>query len=243
MTRQRVAIIERAWPTRMELARDLSALCGRPVSYWTVKAWEQRGRIPARWHGLILAIARDRGIEAGTIDELEAIVRARLIAELTEAQTMHAETADARKAELANRRAYRAHAAERRRRKVLALWDAGHQQSAIAKQLKLSRQWVSQIIKQHDPPPVLCADADEMLASYHASARQVRARLLDLAKAHGIDRRDDLVELAMADPELRSLAVIRRDEDAPEAPVETMLRWMIAAEIKEVWSSMRIRVH
>src|SRR5690242_13786150 len=84
MTRQQVHIIERAWATRMELVRDLSTICDRPISYWTVKAWEQRGRIPQRWHQPILALAHGRGFEAETIAELEAIVRARLVAELEE---------------------------------------------------------------------------------------------------------------------------------------------------------------
>lgn len=50
------------WPSRPEMARDLSVVSGDPVSADRIHKWAQSGAIPAGYHGRILRAAQIRGL-------------------------------------------------------------------------------------------------------------------------------------------------------------------------------------
>lgn len=50
------------WPTRAELAADLSEICGE-VSVGKVHKWAQYSSIPARFHAAVIKAAKARGFD------------------------------------------------------------------------------------------------------------------------------------------------------------------------------------
>lgn len=62
------------WPTRAELAADLSVSCGQ-VSVGKVHKWAQSSAIPSKFHAAVIAAAKVRGfqVDAALLVELHAI--------------------------------------------------------------------------------------------------------------------------------------------------------------------------
>ena len=62
------------WPTRAELAADLSEICGE-VGVGKVHKWAQSSSIPSKFHAAVIAAAQSRGfsVNAELLVRLHAI--------------------------------------------------------------------------------------------------------------------------------------------------------------------------
>lgn len=56
------------WPNRPEMARDLNAEHGEPVTVDRIHKWAQSGMIPASYHARVIRAARARGLNLSADD-------------------------------------------------------------------------------------------------------------------------------------------------------------------------------